>query len=126
MRRVFYGLVILIVVAIVAIGGGAYYLANMEFDFKDQEKVAKFNETYVENCVGRYKQQLTKAGMPPTDEQLVAANAACKCARDPIVAAFAKRPVMTIAQIAEAIDKDPEITAITKSCAEAAGISAPQ
>jgi hypothetical protein len=126
MRRVFYGLIILIVVAIVAVGGGAYYLANMEFDFKDQAKVAKFNETYIENCVGNFKQKLTKAGTPPTEEQLIGANAACKCARDPIVAAFAKRPVMTIAQIAEAIDKDPEITAITKSCAEAAGISAPQ
>jgi len=126
MKFVFYGLLILIVLGIVVVGGFGYYVANQEFDFKDEQKVAKFKETYIGNCAGRYKQVLTKAGTPPTDEQLAAANAACKCARDPIVAVFVKRPVMKIKDIALAIDHDPELTAITKSCSEAAGIAAPQ
>jgi len=110
----------------VVVGCIAYYLANVKFDFKDPQRVAKFNETYVGNCIDRYRQQFTKAGTAATEEQLIAADAACKCARDPIVAAFAKRPVMTIAEIAKAMDEDPEMLAITKSCAEAAGVPAPQ
>ncbi len=126
MKRVFYGLVILIVVGIVVVGGGAYWLANMKVDFKDPQMVGKFTETYEKNCVATYQKQLTKAGTPPTEEQLTGAEAACKCARDPVIAALAKRPVMTVSELAGTMSSDPEIIAITKSCSEAAGIAAPQ
>ena len=126
MMRIFYGLGILIVVGVIVMVGGSYYVTSRPFDFKIAKNVAKFNETYAENCVGRYKQQLSKTGSVATEEQLTAADAACKCARDPIVSAFVKRPVMTIGEIANAMSDDPELLAITKTCAEAAGMAAPQ
>jgi hypothetical protein len=126
MKAVFWGLVWLIVIGVVLAVGGFYYLTSQPFDFKDPQKVAKFNETYVPNCVARYESILFKAGTTPTEEQRTAVNAACKCARDPLVDAFAKRPVMTIAEIGKAMDEDPEILAITKTCSEAAGLTAPQ
>jgi hypothetical protein len=126
MKYVFWGLVGLVVLGVVVVGGGAYWLANVEVDFKDPQMVGKFTETFTKNCVGTYKQRITKAGTPPTDEQLIAAEAACKCARDPVIAALAKRPVMTVSELAGTMSTDPEITAITKTCSEAAGIANPQ
>jgi hypothetical protein len=126
MKRIFYGLVILIVLAVVVIGGGAYWLANIKVDFKDPQMVGKFTETFNNNCVATYQKQLTKAGATPTAEQLVAAEAACKCARDPVIAALAKRPVMTVSELAGTMSSDPEILAITKTCSAAAGLAAPQ
>jgi len=126
MKAVFYGLVILIVLGVVIVGGGAYWLANVEVDFKDPQMVGKFTETFTKNCVSTYQQKLTKAGAAPTQEQLVAAEAACKCARDPVVASLAKRPVMTVSELAGVMASDPEILGITKTCSEAAGIAAPQ
>jgi hypothetical protein len=126
MKYVFWGLVGLIVLGVVVVGGGAYWLANMKVDFKDPQMVGKFTETYGKNCVATYQKQLTKAGTPPTEEQLIGAEAACKCARDPVIAALAKRPVMTVSELAGTMSNDPEIIAITKSCSEAAGIAAPQ
>lgn len=126
MKVVFWGIVVLVVLGVVVVGGGAYWLANVEVDFKDPQMVGKFTETFTKNCVSTYKQQLTKAGTAPTEEQLIAAEAACKCARDPVVAALAKRPVMTVSELAGTMSTDPEITAITKSCSEAAGIVNPQ
>jgi hypothetical protein len=126
MKYVFWGLVGLIVLGVVVVGGGAYWLANMKVDFKDPQMVGKFTETFTKNCVATYQKQLTKAGATPTAEQLVGAEAACKCARDPVIAALAKRPVMTVSELAGTMSNDPEIIAITKSCSEAAGIAAPQ
>jgi hypothetical protein len=126
MKVIFYGIVALIVLAVVVVGGGAYWLANVEVDFKDPQMVGKFTETYTNNCVSTYRKQLTKAGAAPTEEQLISAEAACKCARDPVIAALAKRPVMTVSQLASMMSSDPEILSITKSCSEAAGIAAPQ
>jgi hypothetical protein len=126
MKRVFYGLLILIVLVVVVVGGGAYWLANMKVDFKDPQMVGKFSETYTNNCVSTFQKQLTRAGTPPTPEQLVAAEAACKCARDPVIAALAKRPVMTVSELAGTMSSDPEILAITKTCSEAAGIAGPE
>jgi len=126
MKYVFWGLLALIVLVVIVVGGGAYWLANIEVDFKDPQMVGKFTETYSKNCVATYQKQLTKAGTPPSEEQLVSAEAACKCARDPVIAALAKRPVMTVTQLASTMSTDPEILGITKSCAEAAGIANPQ
>src|SRR3954452_4499647 len=84
MKYVFWGLVGVIVLGVVVVGGGAYWLANVEVDFKDPQMVGKFTETFSKNCVATYEKQLTKAGTTPTAEQLVAAEAACKCARDPV------------------------------------------
>jgi hypothetical protein len=126
MKIVFWSIVGLIVLAVVLIGGGAYWLSNVEVDFKNPQLVEKFSETYNANCVATYQKQLTKAGTPPTEEQLISAEAACKCARDPVIAALAKRPVMTVSELAGTMASDPEILAITKSCSEAAGIAAPQ
>ncbi len=126
MKIVFYGIVGLIVLGVVVVGGGAYWLASMKVDFKDPQMVGKFSETYGKNCVATYQKQLTKAGTPPTEAQLAGAEAACECARDPVIAALAKRPVMTVSELAGTISSDPEIIAITKSCSEAAGIAAPQ
>lgn len=126
MKYVFWGLIGLIVLGVVIVGGGAYWLANIDVDFKDPQMVGKFKETYAKNCVSTYQKQLTKAGTTPTAEQLVAVEAACKCARDPVIAALAKRPVMTVSELAGTMSKDPEIIGITKVCSEAAGIAAPQ
>jgi hypothetical protein len=126
MKVVFYGIVGLIVLGVVVVGGGAYWLANIKVDFKDPQMTGKFTETFAKNCVATYQKQLSKAGKAPTDEQMVAAEAACKCARDPVIAALAKRPVMTVSELAGTMSSDPEITAITKSCSEAAGLAAPQ
>jgi hypothetical protein len=126
MKIVFYCIVAAIIGAVVVVGGGAYWLANIKVDFKDPQMVGKFSETYTKNCVATYQKRLTKAGSSPTDEQMVAAEAACKCARDPVIAALAKRPVMTVSELAGTMSSDPEITAITKSCSEAAGLAAPQ
>ena len=126
MKVIFYGIVGLIVLGVVVIGGGAYWLANIKVDFKDPQMTGKFTETFAKNCVATYQKQLSKGGKAPTDEQLIAAEAACKCARDPVVAALAKRPVMTVSELAGTMASDPEITAITKSCSEAAGLAAPQ
>ncbi|GAB2178966.1 hypothetical protein [Dongia sp. agr-C8] len=126
MKYIFWGIVILVVLGVVVVGGGAYWLANIDVDFKDPQMVGKFSETYGKNCVATYQKQLTKAGTPPTPEQLVAAEAACKCARDPVIAALAKRPTMTVSELAGTMATDPEILAITKTCSEAAGLSAPQ
>jgi hypothetical protein len=126
MKYVFYGLLILIVAGVVVVGGGAYWLANIDVDFKDPQMVSKFSETYTKNCVSTYQKQLTKAGSPPSPEQLVQAEAACKCARDPVITSLAKRPVMTVSELAGTMASDPEILAITKTCSEAAGIAAPQ
>jgi hypothetical protein len=126
MKYVFWGLIGLIVLGVVVVGGGAYWLANIEVDFKDPQMVGKFKETYAKNCVATYRKQLAKGGTPPTAEQLVAAEAACKCARDPVIASLAKRPVMTVSELAGTMSTDPEILGITKTCSEAAGIAAPQ
>jgi hypothetical protein len=126
MKAVFYGLVGLIVLGVVVVGGGAYWLANLKVDFKEPQMVGKFTETFTKNCVTTYQKPLTPAGAAPTDEQLVAAEAACKCARDPVITALAKRPVMTVSELAGTMSTDPEILGITKSCSEAAGIAAPQ
>jgi hypothetical protein len=126
MKYVFWGLVGLVVLGVVAFVGGGYWVANVKVDFKDPQMVGKFTETFAKNCVATYKQRLTKAGSTPTDEQLIAGEAACKCARDPVVAALAKRPVMTVSELASTMSSDPEITAITKACSEAAGIPNPQ
>ena len=126
MKYVFWGLIGLVVLGVVVVGGGAYWLANVEVDFKDPQMVGKFTETYAKNCVATYERHLSKAGTTPTEEQLTAAEAACKCARDPVIAALAKRPVMTVSELAGTMSTDPEIIAITKSCSEAAGIAAPQ
>jgi hypothetical protein len=126
MKYVFWGLLILIVAVVVVVGGGAYWLANIEVDFKDPQMVGKFKETYTQNCVATFKNKLGKAGAAPSAEQLVAAEAACKCARDPVVEALAKRPVMTVTELAGTMAKDPEILGITRKCSEAAGLAAPQ
>jgi len=126
MRYVVWGIIGLIVVGVLVVGGGAYWLANMEVDFKDPQMVGKFTETFNKNCVATYKQQLTKAGAPPSEEQLTAAEAACKCARDPVIAVLAKRPVMTVSELAGTMSTDPKIIGITKACSEAAGIAPPQ
>jgi hypothetical protein len=126
MKYVFWGIVTLVVLGVVVVGGGAYWLANVEVDFKDPQMVGKFTETFAKNCVATYKQQLTKEGAAPTEEQLIAAEAACKCARDPVIAALAKRPVMTVSELAGTMAADPEISAITKACSEAAGIANPK
>jgi hypothetical protein len=126
MKYVFWGIVGLIVLGVVVFGGFAYYVASTEVDFKNPQTVENFNETYIQNCVSTYKQQLTKAGAPPTEEQLIAAEAACKCARDPVVTALAKRPVMTVAELAGIMTTDPEILGITKTCSAAAGIATPK
>jgi hypothetical protein len=126
MKTIFWGIVILIVVGVVVVGGGAFWLANVEVDFKDPQMVGKFSETFTKNCVTTYQQQLTKAGTAPTEEQLIGAEAACKCARDPVIAALAKRPVMTVSELAGTMSADPEIIAITKACSDAAGIATPQ
>jgi hypothetical protein len=126
MKYIFWGIIGLIVLGVVIVGGGAYWLANIEVDFKDPQMVGKFKETYAKNCVSTYQKQLTKAGTAPTAEQLVAVEAACKCARDPVIAALAKRPVMTVSELAGTMSSDPEINTITKTCSEAAGIAAPQ
>ena len=126
MKYLFWIIIGLVVLGVVLVGGGAYWLSNVEVDFKNPQLVGKFSETFAANCVATYQKQLTKAGAPPTEEQLIGADAACKCARDPVIAALAKRPVMTVSELAETMSKDPEILAITKSCSEAAGIAAPQ
>lgn len=126
MKVVFWSIIGLIVLGVVVVGGGAYWLANIKVDFKDPQMVSKFTETYTKNCVATYQKQLTKAGATPTEEQLVAAEAACKCTRDPVIAALAKRPVMTVSELAGTMSKDPEIIAITKACSDAAGLTAPQ
>jgi hypothetical protein len=126
MKYIFWGIVILVVLGVVVVGGGAYWLASIEVDFKDPQMVAKFSETYGQNCVTTYKQELTKAGTPPTEEQLTAADAACKCARDPVIAALSKRPVMSVTELAGTMASDPEILGITKACSEAAGLATPQ
>jgi hypothetical protein len=126
MKYVFWGIIGLIVLGVLIVGGGAYWLANIEVDFKDPQMVGKFKETYAKNCVSTYQKQLTKSGTAPTADQLVAVEAACKCARDPVIAALAKRPVMTVSELAGTMSTDPEIIGITKVCSEAAGIAAPQ
>ena len=126
MKYVFWGLIGLVVLGVVVVGGGAYWLANVEVDFKDPQMVGKFTETFAKNCVATYNQRLTKAGTTPTEEQLIGAEAACKCARDPVIAALAKRPVMTVSELAGTMSTDPEITGITKACSEAAGLASPK
>jgi hypothetical protein len=126
MKYLFYGIVILVVLGVVVVGGGAWWLANIDVDFKDPQMIAKFSETYTKNCVSTYEKQLTKAGTPPSAEQLTAAESACNCARDPVIASLAKRPTMTVSELAATMSSDPEILGITKTCSEAAGLSAPQ
>jgi hypothetical protein len=126
MKYVFWGIVSLVVLGVVVFGGLLYYLANVEVDFKDPQMVGKFTETFTKNCVSTYKQQLTKAGAAATEEQLISAEAACKCARDPVIDALAKRPVMTVSELAGTMSTDPEITGITKACSEAAGLANPK
>ncbi|WP_395020142.1 hypothetical protein [Dongia sp.] len=126
MKYVFWGIVIVVVLAVVVVVGGVYWFSTTTVDFNDPQLVGKFGETYAKNCVGTYEKQLTKAGTPPTSEQLVAAEAACKCARDPVIAALAKRPKMTVSELAGIMAADPEIRTITKTCSEAAGLTVPQ
>jgi len=126
MKYVFWGFIGLIVGGVVVVGGFVYYISNKEVDFKDAQLVDRFKETFTTRCVSWYKQKLTEAGTPPTEEQLIAMDAACKCARDPVVDALANRPVMRVYELDGKIRTDPEIMSITKACSEAAGIAPPQ
>lgn len=126
MKYVFWGLIGLIVLVVVAFIGGGYWVANMKVDFGDPQMVAKFKETYTSTCVATFKQQLTKSGATPTEEQLGNVESACNCAKDPVIAALAKRPAMKVSELASAMATDPEITGITKTCSEQFGIAAPQ
>lgn len=125
MKYVFWGFIGLVVLGVVVVGGGAYWLANMKVDFKDPQMVGKFTETFTKNCVASYQQKLSKSGVSPTEAQLTNVESACNCARDPIVAALAKRPVMTVSELATSMATDPEILAATKSCSEKFGIANP-
>jgi len=125
MKYVFWGLIGLIVLGVVVVGGGAYWLANMEVDFNNPQMVGKFKETYTSNCVTNYKQRFEKAKITPSAEQLTAAESACDCARDPIVDSLAKRPKMTVADLATLMGTDPEILGITKICSDKFGIENP-
>jgi hypothetical protein len=124
-KYIFWGLIGLIVLAVVAVGGGAYWLANMEVDFKSPQMVAKFKDTYTSNCVTNYKQRLEKIKISPSVENETAAESACTCARDPIVESLAKHPKMTISDLATLMATDPEILGITKTCSDKFGIENP-
>jgi hypothetical protein len=126
MKYVFWGFIGLIVLVVVAVVGGGYWAANMKVDFSDAQMAAKFKETYTATCVATFKQQLTKAGATPTPEQLGKAESACTCAKDPVIAALAKRPAMKVLDVVSAMATDPELTGITKACSEQFGIAAPQ
>jgi hypothetical protein len=126
MRYVFWGLIGLIVLGVVVVGGGAYWLANVEVDFQDVQMTAQFKESFTGNCVTTFKQTLEKAKMTPTVEQTSGAEQACACARDPIVDILAKRPKMTVADLASIMADDPEIAAVTKACMDKFGIANPQ
>ena len=125
MKYVFWGFIGLVVLGVVVVGGGAYWLANMKVDFKDPQMVGKFTETFTKNCVASFQQKLSKSGASPTAEQLANVESACNCARDPIVAALAKQPEMTVSELATSMATDPEILGITKACSDKFGIANP-
>jgi hypothetical protein len=125
MKYVFWGLITLIVLGTVVVVGGGYWLASMEVDFHDPQTAANFKEEYTANCVATFKQRLQKAKVTPSAEQLTGAEAACACARDPIIEALSKRPKMTVADLATSVGTDPEILGITKTCGEKIGIENP-
>jgi len=125
MKYFIWGIVGLVVLGVVVVGGGGYWLANVEVDFKSPQMVAKFKETYTSNCVATYQKQLSKAGAAPTGEQLTKVESVCSCARDPVIDTLAKRPVMTVSELASTMATDPEITGITKACSDKFGIANP-
>ena len=126
MKYVIWGIVGLMVLVVVAIGGGAYWVAHYKVDFKDPQVVAKFKESFNSTCIANFQKELAKKSATPAPEvDLAKIDEVCTCARDGVVDAFAKRDGMTVTELATAMGSDPEIVGITNACSAKLGIANP-
>lgn len=122
MKYVIWGIVGLVVLGVVVVGGAAYLFATAKVDFTNQQMTEKFKESFTSNCVATYQKRAEKAGVAATPEILTKVETACGCARDGIIEAMAKRPPMTVTELASVMNEDPEIKSLTSACSVKAGI----
>ena len=125
MKYVIWGVAALIVAAVLIFAGGYYFAGHYKVDFSDPQVAGKFRENFNKTCIENFQREMTKAGTPATAEQMTKIDDVCSCARDGVMEALAKREGMTMMELAEMMQGDAEINAITKSCSDKFGIAAP-
>jgi hypothetical protein len=125
MKYLVWGVAALIVVVVLVLAGGYYFMGHYKVDFNDPQTASKFRENFTKTCVANYQSKMSKAGTPATDDQMSKIGQVCDCARDPVIAALAKRPSMTAMEMIEVMQADTEIAGITKGCSDQFGLTTP-
>ena len=122
MKYVLWAIVGLVAVVVAFLGVGYYWTTHAKVDFASPQIAGNFKETFNKNCIATAQKRASQGGVTLNAEQLDKLDKACSCARDAIVAALAKRPPMTVMEMAEVIQNDPEIKTITASCSAQVGL----
>ncbi len=119
MKYVLWAIVGLVAIVIAFIGVGYYWTTTAKVDFSNPQVAANFKDTFNGNCIARAK----KSGVKLSDDQL---DQLCTCTRDGVVDALAKRPPMTVMQMADAVSNDPELKQIADTCSAPFGVTVPE
>jgi hypothetical protein len=122
MKYLIWGIVGLVLVVVGVVGYGTYW---HKYDFSDPQVAAGFKEKYNDNCMALYKQRAAKSGKSVDEAQLAKLEQACSCVRDGVVDLLAKRGPTTGIEVADLMQNDPEMKAVSKSCSEKFGIEEP-
>jgi hypothetical protein len=89
---------------------------DVKVDFSDPAVVEQFGESFVSSCTDGVHERLADAGISLTRDQDGQIATACRCSRDGVVGALAKRAPMTLSQLQDVLKDDPEIDQITTNC----------
>ena len=122
LKYAIWGIVGLVLIVVGVVAYGTYWY---EYDFSNPQVAANFKEKYNDNCMALYKKRAMKSGKSISEDELNRLEQACSCVRDGVVAALAKHAALTGAEVAELMQNDPEVNAVSKSCTEKFGIQEP-
>jgi hypothetical protein len=124
-KYVLWGIVGLVAIVVAFLGVGYYWTTHAKVDFKDPQVAGNFKQTFNDNCVHTAQNRAKQSGATLTAEQLDKLSQACTCTRDAVVDSLSKREPMTVMEIAEAVQNDPEIKRIGDSCIAQFGLTNP-
>jgi len=115
--------VALVLVVMIALGGGFAFLMNVKTDVNDPKFAAKFQQTMTGLCVQRAKSEMRGAAQNLDYQQEALVKQVCDCDMKAMMKIVAKTGAKSPVDMQKAInDSGPEMNAAFNSCAQAYGL----
>jgi hypothetical protein len=113
----------ILVVVVLAIGGGLAFLMNVKTDVSKPELAASFQKGMEEDCFRMAKANIRRAGAELDYQQEALVKQVCACDMKAVTKLLAKRGAKTVVELTKAYsESQQELEVAFNTCADAYGL----